>query len=175
MEEIWKPIEGYEGRYEVSNLGRVKSFAQDRINGKIKVGNKDYKGYLNLLLYDGNGNKKWHRVHRLVASAFIENPNNYPQVNHKDEIKTNNRVDNLEWCTNEYNANYGTKHERTALANRCCKTTSKKVCSIDETGHREYYDSIGEAERQTGLYHGNIVRALKNRRPRCGNRTWVYC
>lgn len=174
MQEIWKEVEGYNGKYLISNLGRLKSFAQDGINGKIKMGNLTHKGYLNVLLYDSDGNKKWFPVHRLVANAFIENPDKLPQVNHKDEIKTNNCVDNLEWCTNEYNSNYGTKNERIALANMCCPTTSKKVYSVDDNGNIEYFDSIGEAERQTGNSHCNIVRALKGRGNHCGNRQWFY-
>ena len=96
MEEIWKPVEGYNGRYEVSNHGRVKSYAQDTKKGKIKNGHPTFRGYRQILLYDGNGTKKWYPIHRLVASAFIENPDNLPQVNHKDENKANNFVDNLE-------------------------------------------------------------------------------
>ena len=175
MKEIWKDVEGYGGRYQVSNLGRFKSFAQDRKNGKIKTGNRTKKGYMVMLLYDGNGNKKWYPVHRLVGMAFLDNPDNLPQINHKDENKENNRVDNLEWCTNEYNINYGTKNERTAKANYCCPTTSKKVYSVDADGNKEYFDSIGEAERKTGLQHGNIVKVLKHQRPLCGNREWFYC
>lgn len=174
MSEIWKEIDGYGGKYFISNYGRLKSFAQDRKNGKIKTGNLTHKGYLTVLLYDSEGNKKWFPVHRLVANAFIDNPDGLPQVNHKDEIKTNNCVDNLEWCTNEYNVNYGTRNERTALANVCCPTTSKKIYSVDENGKVEYFDSIGEAERQTGNIHSNIVRALKGRRNHCGNRQWFY-
>ena len=174
MEEIWKPVKGYEGRYEVSNMGRVRSFAQDTKEGKVKYGNLNKNGYLTYLLYDGNGNKTWQPVHRLVAGAFIDNPNNYPQVNHKDENKTNNCVDNLEWCTNEYNLSYGTARQRAALANMCCETTSVKVYSVDCDGNIEYYDSIGEAERQTGLCHSNIVRTLKGRSHTCGGRKWYY-
>ena len=174
MEEIWIDIDGYNGRYKISNLGRVKSYAQDRVNGKIKIGNKTKKGYLKILLYDGNGNSHWYPIHRLVACAFIDNPHNLPQVNHKDENKENNCVDNLEWCTNEYNHSYGTRNKRAGESNRCCLTTSKRVCSIDENGHIEYFDSIGEAERMTGNSHCNIVRALKGRRPYCGHRRWYY-
>ena len=126
MDEIWKDVKGYEGRYQISNLGRFKSFAQDTKNGKIKIGNLNFNGYLVMLLYDGMGNKKWYPVHRLVASAFIPNPEGFDQVNHKDEVKTNNRVENLEWCTNDYNIHYGTGLARAAEANRCCPTTSKK-------------------------------------------------
>ena len=174
MEEVWKDIKGYEGRYQISNSGRLKSYLQDRENGKIKTGNETKKGYLTALLYAEDGTSKWTPIHRLVASAFIENPDGLPQVNHKDENKKNNRADNLEWCTNDYNVNYGTRNERTARSNMCCETTSKKVCSVDQNGRVVHYDSIGEAERQTGNSHCNIVRALKGRRKTCGNLQWFY-
>lgn len=173
--EIWKPIEGYNGRYEISSFGRIKSYAQDKINGKIKNGNKTFKGYLTIVLYNSNGEKETVPIHRLVAQAFIPNPNNYPQVNHIDENKENNHVENLEWCDNSYNVNYGTRNQRAAKSNECCPTTSCKIYSIDINGKIEYYDSIGEAERQTGLSHSNIVRTLKGRTHTCGKKQWFYC
>ena len=173
--ETWKWIEGYEDKYQVSNYGRIRSFAQDRVNGKIKIGTPDHKGYMKIRLYDKEGKSKDYPVHRLVAMAFLDNPEGYDQVNHKDENKENNRVENLEWCNNEYNMNYGTRNKRAAESNQCCETTSLKVYSVDKNGNIEYFDSIGEAERQTGNSHCNIVRALKGRRPRCGGRQWFYC
>lgn len=174
MEEIWKDIPDYNGRYQISNYGRIKSFAQDKIKGKIKNGSITQKGYLTYLLYDNNGNKKQAPVHRIVATIFLDNPDHLPQVNHKDEDKTNNHIDNLEWCTNEYNSHYGTRSERAALSNRCCKTTSSAVYSVDDNGYIEYYNSIGEAERKTGLNHSNIVSTLKGKRHKCGNKQWFY-
>ena len=173
MSEIWKPIKGYEGKYEISNYGRVKSYAQNK-DGKITAGLLNQKGYRVVRLYDQPQHGKWYQVHRLVAMAFIENPNNYEQVNHKDEDKSNNHVDNLEWCTNTYNARYGTKAKRVGLKNRCCATTSERIYSVDKDGRIEYYGSIGEAERQTGLSHCNIVRTLKGRTKHCGGREWYY-
>ena len=107
--EYWKPIKGYEGLYEVSNLGRVKSlkFGKERM---LKV-SKDKKGYLHVVLCK-NGILKTYYVHRLVAEAFIDNTDNLPQVNHKDENPQNNIYTNLEWCDRKYNCNYGTRNER---------------------------------------------------------------
>ncbi len=106
MSETWKPIDGYEGFYEVSNMGRVRSLPRT-------IGNKNRKGvvlkpnitpygYQQVLLCK-NGMRKQHKIHRLVANAFIPNPNNYPVINHKDWDTSNNSVDNLEWCDIRYN------------------------------------------------------------------------
>ena len=106
MNEIWKYIDGYEGLYKVSNLGRVKSLNYRR-SGKermLKPGNTG-DGYLFVILYK-NGKIKYFTIHRLVANAFLENPDHKSDVNHKDENKTNNRVDNLEWVTRKENINY---------------------------------------------------------------------
>ena len=173
MKEEWKQIDGYEGKYEVSNLGRIKSFAQNK-NGKIKNGYLDAKGYLSIHLYKGPCQGKRFKIHRLVAETFIPNPNGYPQINHKDENKTNNCVNNLEWCDNTYNARYGTKAKRAGLKNRCCKTTSEEIYSIDANGNIVHYGSIGEAERITGSSHCNIVRTLKGKTKHCGGLKWYY-
>lgn len=112
MEEIWKDIEGYEGKYQVSNLGRVRSLNYNH-TGEIKL-LKQYtnkKGYKQVEL-SKNGKGKNYLVHRLVTIAFIPNPNNLPIINHKDENPSNNNVNNLEWCTYEYNVNYGTAIKR---------------------------------------------------------------
>ena len=119
MEEIWKPVKGYEGYYEVSNLGRVKSLA---IYVNTKNNSKRYRservlkgilhnGYVWVTLSKYNIKSK-KRVHRLVAEAFIPNPYGLPYINHRDEVKTNNVFTNLEWCTVQYNNTYGTARIR---------------------------------------------------------------
>lgn len=102
-DEIWKPIEGYEGLYEISNLGRVKSLGRTNRGGtkpeKIMRQQKQWTGYLQLGLTGLDGKQRYKKVHRLVATAFIPNPENKPMVNHKNGIKDDNRVENLEWVT----------------------------------------------------------------------------
>ena len=111
--EEWRDIRGYEGLYQVSNLGRVKSLRNNHGQFREKIlkicSNKLGYSYINL--YKEGENKKC-LVHRLVALHFIDNPNNYKEINHKDENKQNNIIDNLEWCTREYNNNYGTRTQR---------------------------------------------------------------
>ena len=105
--EVFKAIEGYEGLYEVSNLGNVKSLRRNKI---LKPGKRP-TGYLVVNLRKDN-QSHWLAIHRLVALAFIPNTENLPFINHKDEIKTNNCIDNLEWCTAKYNNTYGTSIQR---------------------------------------------------------------
>ena len=113
--EIWKDIPDYKGLYQVSNLGRIKSlyFGKERI---LKT-HKDKYGYLISHLHN-NSKGKTHFVHRLVALAFIPNPENYPMINHKDESRDNNCVENLEWCDCKYNLNYGSRNIRLSKAKK---------------------------------------------------------
>ena len=119
--EIWKDIKGYEGLYQISSHGRVKSLFRYK---KILKPALQTKGYFYVSLCKPNKN---FTIHRLVAEAFIPNPDNLPCVNHKDEDKTNNHVDNLEWCTYEYNLNFGTRNERISESLLNHTNTSKKV------------------------------------------------
>lgn len=105
--EFWKDIKGYEGLYQVSNYGRVKSLGNEASRKeKIRKVKYDRNGYPVIILHK-NGEKKFFLTHRLVAEAFMPNPDNLPEINHKDECKTNNFVENLEWCNRYYNVTYG--------------------------------------------------------------------
>jgi hypothetical protein len=110
MKEVWKDIPMYEGIYEVSSTGKVRS----KVTGKLTTTQVNKKGYEIARIYL-NGLCKNERVHRLVAFAFLPNPNDYPQINHKDENKLNNCVDNLEWCDADYNNHYGTHIIRSSM------------------------------------------------------------
>lgn len=174
MEEIWKTIEECED-YQISNFGRVKSFKYDKENGKIMKPCKTTKGYLQLdLRLDGRkGQNRVHlAIHRLVARAFIPNPDNLPQVNHKDENKENNHVGNLEWCTNEYNAHYGTKSERVGAKHRI------PVYSIDKDGNVEEFSGVRVAARamtkNENAVGTSICRAIKGEQKTAYGRKWFY-
>lgn len=149
--EEWRPVEGYEGLYEVSNRGRIKSVAKKiKRNGRVvchqatdRILKPKHKpnGYLQAWLYDENGKVKAFYVHRLVAQAFIQNPYGLPQVNHRDGNRENNRLGNLEWCSGSYNvasAKHGKKE----------KHTRKVVIQLNDKGHLlGAFDSISEAAR----------------------------
>lgn len=119
MKEIWKDIKGYEGLYQISNLGRIKSLERKIIRQhsttmllKEKILKQQNMNGYKIVRLSKNNTIKQYLVHRLVAVAFIKNPNNYKEINHKDEDKSNNKLDNLEWCSHNYNINYGTGNER---------------------------------------------------------------
>ena len=136
MNEIWKDVKGYEGLYQISSDGQVYSIKRKRILKPIN----SHHGYKRIRLYTDSQNWKTFALHRLVAINFIPNPDNYPEVNHKDENHSNNNVDNLEWCTRDYNINYGTKIERTyvpvvmlTLKNEIIKEFRNQVEASKET------------------------------------------
>ncbi len=158
--EIWKDIIGFEGIYQVSNLGNIKSLNYLNTNKekllKIQI---DKYGYKVISLREKHQKNKIKKVHRLVAEAFIENPYNFTEINHKDENKLNNRVENLEWCTKQYNHDYGTRNERVGIKNR------KKIICITTN---EIYNSIKEAGEKYNLCRGDISRCCQNKRTYCG-------
>lgn len=183
MEEIWKDIEGYEGLYQVSNLGRVKSMGNGNSNRSKEIimkQTKNMKGYPMIILCK-EGVCKGFSVHRLVATAFLPNPDNLPQINHKDEDKTNNMVwvnedgsidynkSNLEFCTPKYNVNYGTRTEKVV------KALSIPVLQFTKSGEFiRKWDSIIQVERELGISNSNISMCCKGKRKSAYSYKWQY-
>lgn len=136
MEEEWRNIAGYESFYQVSNFGRVRSLHRTFVRSDGRLHNKPGKiltpginprGYLFVNLSDVNHKITPTRIHRLVAETFIPNPDNLPQVNHKDENKLNNSAENLEWCTAAYNDLYGSRNQKISRALQGNKNRQKKL------------------------------------------------
>lgn len=157
--EVWRPVRDFEGLYEVSNLGVVRSL--DRMV-RCKIGMRCMKGkvitqsiwgnYIGVCLWINQKGKHFY-VHRLVAEAFVPNPNNLPEVNHKDENKMNNNADNLEWCTHGYNINYGTT---------LIKMSSSRGKAIEqltiEGKHVATYRSARQAEKESnGKFKNSVI------------------
>lgn len=175
MKEIWKDIAGYEGKYQVSNLGRIRSL--DRIvynqgrhyfqNGKILKAGSQKSGYLFVTLYKA-GKRKEYLVHRLVAQAFIPNPNGLSQVNHKDEDVTNNKVENLEWCTAKYNCNYGTRNEKIA------KKAGKKVIQLTLDWQAVHVWSSAHECARAGFNFGSVCACCRGERNMHKGYRWKY-
>lgn len=176
--EEWKDVKGYEGAYKVSNLGNVMScdrYVRVCGGGKRLVPSivlKPFRstgGYLEVNLWKNN-KMKTAMVHRIVAKAFLENINDLPEVNHKDENKENNCVENLEWCTSKYNANYGTRNQRMTE-----KKSVKPVLMLDKNGNLiKRYKSLGEATRDTGFDMSAIIRVCKGRQKTSMGYKWAY-
>jgi hypothetical protein len=164
-DEVWKDIEGYEGFYQVSDKGRIKSLDRivisgygkpHRLKGKILKAQTHHCGYLEITLHK-DGKKNTHKVHRLVAEAFIQNIDNLKEVNHKNEDKTDNQVENLEWCNRTYNINYGTSLQR--RAEKC----SKKVYQYTLTGELvKVWNSTAECGRN-GYAANNISNCCRRK------------
>lgn len=159
MKEIWRDCKGYDGKYQVSNLGRIWSVK----NQKYLTPYVHTKGYLGVTMVAKNGKRKGELIHRLVALAFINNPEKKPQVNHKDEDKTNNCVDNLEWCTCKENINYGTCTERRA---------KKRRITIECVELGKIFKSITEASKETNVSIPCISRACSGLQKTAGGKHW---
>lgn len=166
MEEAWKDIEGFEGLYQVSNKGRVKSLNYHNTKKEKILKPIIGKGYKRVRLYK-NKTSKLYAVHRLVANAFLPNQQNLPCVNHKDECRTNNVVSNLEWCTQKYNCNYGTGIERSSKA-RSKQVGAFKNCELVFT-----FSSTREAEIQ-GFKQGAVASCCRGERKTHKGYEWRY-
>lgn len=155
--EIWRPVKGYEGHYEVSNKGRIKSLASNRLLSPHNNG----VGYLKVELWkDKVGKKKY--IHRIVADTFLPNPLNRTEVNHKDSDPANNTLENLEWVSSSEN----TKHAVYKGALSAWGNAAKPIEAIDiATGRVKQYATISEAEREIGSMH--ITDVLKGKRHQC--------
>lgn len=167
MQEIWKDVVGYEGSYQISNLGRLKSTFNGR-GTRLLRNQITNSGYYSHLLYK-DSKCKIKLIHRLVAEAFIPNPLNLPEVNHKDENKLNNNVDNLEWCDHTYNVNYGTANQRMR------KTKGKRVSQFTLDGEFvAQYDSIIGVERLFGYDHSTICKCCTGKYKQYKGFIWKY-
>lgn len=186
MKEIWKEIDGYNGAYLVSNYGRILSnnlyaHKQPRI---LSTPNHS-SGYKHVAL-SSNGKSKLYLVHRLVAEAFLENPNGYEFVNHKDENKANNRADNLEWCTKSYNATYSLElhpERKTAYArffggkrfNGKPPKHTEKVLQYSKSGEllNEFSDVV-DANAKTGIKNCAIIACCKGKQKTAFGYIWKF-
>ena len=171
MEKLWKEIPDTDGKYLISTAGEVMA-----ISRRVKFGNvfrwtktnirtarKKENGYLELEILG-----KHHYIHRLVAEAFIPNPYNFPCINHKDENKENNSVENLEWCDYSYNTNYGTRTKRAKE-----KQFGDRFVVINlDTG--DVYQTQKDASRATGIHNDSISRVCKGKSKTAGGYRWRY-
>lgn len=178
--ETWRPVKGYEGIYEVSDLARVRSLdhyvecdtkagyhLKRFFKGKILVPKKDKNQYLFVNL-SVNRKIKAARIHRLVAEAFIPNPDNLPCINHKDENKQNNLPSNLEWCTVLYNNRYGTKREKIS------KRHSRRIEQLTLDGqHIAYFDSARQAGKMLGMFESSIRNVVRGKQKSAHGYRWA--
>lgn len=168
--EIWKDVKGYEGLYIVSDKGNVKGL---KYNKNICI-QTNWAGYKRVQLYKNNKGKKY-SVHRLVAIAFIPNPHGKEQVNHIDENKGNNHVENLEWVTNLENHNHGTINARISKALTNNPKKSKPVYALNDNDEIIFsFPSVYEASRQTGINPCSIRDCLHHRKIHAGGYKWQF-
>lgn len=161
---MFEEIKGFP-QYEINTKGQIRNSNKHILSQSISN-----NGYYRVHLCK-NGKAKWYAVHRLVAETFIPNPLHLPEVNHKDENKLNNNVENLEWCDSKYNVNYGTRNKRMSKTKTNNKQLSLQVKCIETN---IIYPSIMEAERQTGIYNTAIGRVCKGKQKTAGGYQWKY-
>jgi len=175
--EMWKDIKGYEGYYQVSNQSTVKSLdryanwkynQKQSIKGKILSINQYPNGY-SYVSFSVNGKRRTQLLHRLVAQAFILNIENKPEVNHKDEDITNNKINNLEWMTSKENANYGTRNMKVAEKNGIHVVQLSKDLELIKI-----HSSIANASREIGITDSPIVRVCKGTQKTAKGFKWMY-
>lgn len=187
--EEWRDIEGYEGLYQVSSLGRVRTLPKPMFYGassnvrnhesairamRIMKARKKLNGYLQISLFR-NGKPRTFTIHRLVAKTFLPNPHKYPYINHKDEDKSNNTVDNLEWCTPSYNIHYGSAIQKLSKAKTNHPSMSKPVLQFNLDGRFvAEYPSANEAARVTGVKQGNISSCCNHTTKSTNGFIWRY-
>lgn len=168
--EIWKDVNGYEGIYQISTKGRVRNIKYDRLLRQAK----HRTGYVSVMLYR-NGNPKRINIHRLVAENFIEKPDGCDIVNHKDENKSNNNIENLEWCSGEYNMKYGTLGKRITQKRGHCARKKRKVIQMDGCGNTLHiWDSISTASKETGTARTSIFECCIGIHKTANGYVWKY-
>ena len=165
-------IPGYEGLYQASSLGRVRGVDRTvgwrKQRGLILKQSYHRDGYLRVTLHDKSHSAKSYQTHRLIGTTFISNPDGLPQINHKDENKTNNKADNLEWCSRSYNCKYGHRNDNTKAS------CSIKVRQLEkEGGFVKEYSSMQEAGRMTGISVSHISAACSGKRNIAGGYKWM--
>ena len=165
MKETWKPVVGYDGLYEVSNLGRIKRI-------RVLEPTRKKHGYMQISLVGKNGVRKSLRLHRIVAEAFVPNPEGKPQVNHKDENPENNRASNLEWATPKENTNYGSRTAR-ATAKNGSRTPILQINPETMSVIAEF-PGQSAAARATGVSLPSINACLRGKQKRAGKYIWRY-
>lgn len=168
--EIWKDIPNFESEYKVSNLGKIKSLKYNK--EKILKAADNGHGYMFVNLCKQNITSNCY-IHRLVAETFIPNPNNLPEVNHKDEDKTNNCVDNLEWCNSKYNSNYGNRNKK--MKTHHILKYGKKVNQYDLQGNFiKQFESLSSIEQELGFCSIAISNCCKGKTNTSYNYKWSF-
>lgn len=174
MKEIWIPIKGFEGKYEISNMGRVKSLPRkwvagnhtEQSHGEIILTPPHTDKYLRVILYDGNGKRYRKKIHKMVAEAFLEKPEEDRVIDHINGIKTDNRATNLRWVT----------HYENSIENPNTPTTPNKPIQMESMDGQilKVFHSINQAAKEMHLNQANITHALTKRYKHCGGYKWNY-